>query len=133
MFSVSPSIDPGVRAIEVTVRTTTRPERLRDGEFVACFIMVAEAPDAVVVPFEGFIREDARVYGFVVDPDSKVVERRDLVLGLRGLEEIQVTEGLTAGELLVTRGRRTLTDGARVDVAQIDERERSLSPAESTR
>ena len=120
VFAVSPSVDPSARSILVTVRVSERPERLRDGEFASCFIMTDQAKDTVSIPYGAFVREDDAAFAFVVDEASQTVERRVLQLGLAGVQHIEVRKGITAGEVVVTRGRRSLGDGSRVDVAQIE-------------
>lgn len=120
VFSVSPSVDPSARSVQVKVRVTERPERLRDGEFASCFIMTQHVSDTVAIPYEAFIREDDHAFTFVAPKEGGPVERRDLQIGLAGVGRIEVKSGLTAGELVVTRGRRSLGDGSVVDVAQIE-------------
>ena len=120
VFSVSPSVDPSARSVQVKVRVTERPERLRDGEFASCFIMTRHAADTVAIPYEAFIREDDHAFAFVAPKEGGPVERRDLQIGLTGVGRIEVKSGLTAGELVVTRGRRSLGDGSVVDVAEIE-------------
>lgn len=120
VFAVSPSIDPTARSVQVTVRVTEKTERMRDGEFVSAFIMIDKAEQAVSVPYEGFIREDEHVFAFVVPEGGSKAVRRDLELGLNGVEHVQIKSGIEAGELVVTRGRRSLGDGSLVDVARVE-------------
>lgn len=121
VFAVSPSVDPSARSILVTVRVSERSERLRDGEFATCFIMAGRAEQVVSIPFGAFIREDDRSFAFVVDQASQTVQRRELALGLRGMQHLEIREGLQEGDLVVTRGRRSLGDGSRVDVAEVQD------------
>ncbi len=128
VFAVSPSVDPTARSILVTVRVSERPERLRDGEFASCFIMVDQAEDVVTIPYAAFIREDDKAFAFVVDEATNTVQRRSLEVGLSGIRQFEVRKGLSAGELVVTRGRRSLGNGSQVDVAQIEGTPRPAPP-----
>lgn len=119
VFAVSPSVDPSARSILVKVRVHQRPERLRDGEFASCFILTESSEDAIAVPFNAFIREDEHSFAFVVPEGGDKAERRELTLGLSGVDRAEIVRGLAKGELVVTRGRRSLGDGSRVDVARI--------------
>ncbi|MEM9463399.1 MAG: efflux RND transporter periplasmic adaptor subunit [Myxococcota bacterium] len=130
VFSVSPSVDPSARSILVTVRVSERSERLRDGEFANCFIMTDQAKDTVSIPYGAFVREDDAAFAFVVDKATQTVERRELQLGLTGVEYIEVRKGITAGEVVVTRGRRSLGDGSRVDVALVEGTPQPAEPPE---
>ena len=122
VFSVSPAVDPSARSILVKIRVKENPERLRDGDFVSAFIMVNRATDVVSIPFDAFVRDDDVAFAFVVPEGSTNVERRLLELGLAGVEHVEVKKGILAGELVVTRGRRSLGDGSQVDVAKIDDK-----------
>ncbi len=130
VFAVSPSVDPSARSILVTVRVAERPDRLRDGEFASCFIMTRKAEGAVSIPYEAFIREDNMAFAFVVPDGGDTAERRELSIGLTGVQQVEVRGGIAPGELVVTRGRRSLGDGSRVDVAEI-ERPPAVIPVES--
>lgn len=128
VFAVSPSVDPTARSILVTVRVSERSERLRDGEFASCFIMAGQAKGVVSIPYGAFIREDDRAFAFVVDEATQTAERRALTMGLTGMEHVEVREGIAPGDLVVTRGRRSLGDGSRVDVASIEGKPRPAAP-----
>jgi RND family efflux transporter MFP subunit len=117
VFSVSPSIHPGDRATEVKIRTVPGASSLRDGEFVTCWIVTAEHENAIVAPFDGIIREEDEVYGFVLDQDH-AARKRTLTIGIMDINGIEITKGLRAGELLVTKGRKGLSDGMVVDLVQ---------------
>lgn len=120
VFSVSPSVDPGGRSIQVKVRTTEGISRMRDGMFVTCWIVVREKPDAVVAPYNVFLFRDNVPHVFVVDQSKKRVEQRAVKLGIEGLESQEIITGVSPGELLVTDGRHRLVSGAPVTVLAIE-------------
>lgn len=128
VFAVSPSVDPSARSVLVTVRVTERPERLRDGEFASCFILSRQATDAVSIPYEAFIREDDMAFAFVVPEGGTTAERRELAVGLTGVSHIEVKRGIVPGEMVVTRGRRSLGDGSLVDIAEVEQPEHVGAP-----
>ncbi len=119
VFSVSPSINPGGRSIQVKVRARPRGRSLIDGQFVNCWIVVRERPDAIVLPYNTLLHEGKRKFVFVVDGKSGAVERRAVKLGIRGLHGVQVVSGLKAGEQVVGKGRNRLTDGTLVEVVAV--------------
>ena len=53
---------------------------------------------------------------FVVTGDR--VQRKDVVTGSAAAEDVEITNGLTAGDTVVTRGAFNLRDGDRVAVAK---------------
>lgn len=119
VFSVSPAISPGGRAIQIKVRTDGDTISLRDGMFVACWIVVAHKPRALVVPFDVFIYRENQPFVFVVDESAGRVEQRPVTEGISGLSLQEVLEGVETGDLLVTDGRYGLTHRAPVQVIEI--------------
>ncbi len=119
VFSVSPSINPGGRSIQVNVRARPRERSLVDGQFVNCWIVVKERPDALVLPYNTLLREGRQRFVFVVDKRRGVVERRAVKLGIRGLHGVEVVGGLRAGEQVIGKGRDRLTDGTPVEVVAL--------------
>jgi len=119
VFSVSPAISPGGRAIQIKVRTEKGPQNIRDGMFVTCWVVVAEKADAVVVPFDVFVYRKNKPYVFVVNPTEGRVEQRQVVEGIAGLSTEEILEGVQEGELLVNDGRHRLSNGAPVTVIDI--------------
>ena len=70
----------------------------------------------LVVPWVAVGEDRDGRFVFVVQPESEgtgIVNRRAVTLGEVG-KEIEILEGLEAGELLVTAGTRRLVDGMRV-------------------
>ena len=119
VFSVSPAVSPGGRAIQIKVRTVKGPQSIRDGMFVTCWIIVEEKTDAIVVPFDVFVYRQNRPYVFIVDRTKGVIEQREVVEGIVGLSIEEILKGVAEGDLLVTDGRHRLSHGAPVEIIEI--------------
>ena len=119
VFSVSPAISPGGRAIQVKVRTEKGAQGIRDGMFVTCWIIVAEKTDAIVVPYDVFVYRKNKPYVFVVDEKKGTVQKRLVVEDIPGFSTEEILEGVEEGELLVNDGRHHLSDGAPVTIIEI--------------
>ena len=72
--------------------------------------------DTVLVPAEAVLREGSETVVFVAR-DARA-ERRVVKTGIENPAQIEVTTGLRAGELVITRGHVGLADGAAITVAQ---------------
>jgi membrane fusion protein (multidrug efflux system) len=70
------------------------------------------AMDAVMVPEEALVPEQGNMFVFVVE--DGVAEKRQVRIGQRRVGDVQVAEGLAAGELVVTEGTQKLRDGVAV-------------------
>jgi membrane fusion protein (multidrug efflux system) len=70
--------------------------------------------DVLVVPEESLVPEQGNVFVYVVGEGA--VAKRKIITGQRRVGTVQVTDGLQAGELVVTEGTQKLRDGASVTV-----------------
>jgi len=74
-----------------------------------------ERTDTVLIPAEAVVREGSETVIFVTSGSR--AERRSVKTGIEDAARIEITDGLRAGELVITRGHVGLTDGAAVTVA----------------
>lgn len=74
-----------------------------------------ERTDTVLIPAEAIVREGDETVIFVAAGSR--AERRSVKTGIEDEARIEITDGLRAGELVITRGHLGLTDGAAVTVA----------------
>jgi multidrug efflux pump subunit AcrA (membrane-fusion protein) len=75
VYAVSPTINPGGRSIQIKLRTTGPDKRLSDGLHLSAWIVVAERPDALVVPRNALIFRGGKRHVFVVGADNTVTQR----------------------------------------------------------
>ncbi|MDJ0715610.1 MAG: efflux RND transporter periplasmic adaptor subunit [Prochloraceae cyanobacterium] len=117
IFSVSPSISPGERSVNVRIRVTQGQEQnLQDGQHVSVWMVVEEKERATVAPFSAFIFRDRQPYVFVVNQEEGTVEQRQITQGIEGLAKREILAGVKPGELLVIQGKNRLVNGAPVEV-----------------
>jgi HlyD family secretion protein len=119
VFSVSPSVSPGVRSMSVIVRIDRGAANIVNNERVGAWIAVEEKNDAVVVPWNTLVYRDRIPYLFVIEKQedgSIIAEQRQVQRGIVGLTLQEIPNNLKPGELVVTDGKENLVDGAPVDV-----------------
>jgi multidrug efflux pump subunit AcrA (membrane-fusion protein) len=80
--------------------------------FARGVINVGEQP-AITTPTVAVVYRDNKSGVFVIDANS-VVRFRQVVVGSRTQDRVEVTEGLKAGERVVVQGAGFLADGDRV-------------------
>jgi membrane fusion protein (multidrug efflux system) len=79
------------------------------------FLTVAlakERRDALLVPEEALVPEQARQFVYVVD--GAVASKREVRLGRREPGTVEITQGIVAGDHVVIEGGIKLRDGAAV-------------------
>ncbi len=116
VYSVSPSISPGGRSIQIKIRTTEGAEYLQDGMFVSARIIVAEKSNVVTLPGNCLVFRKDKAYVFVADSQTGIVARRPVVGGIGSIRKREVIDGVKEGEFVVTEGRYRLVDGAKVEI-----------------
>jgi RND family efflux transporter MFP subunit len=98
--------------LEVNVATRTVPliyelkntdGLLRIGQSVDLLVETAQVERALAIPGTAIVEEDGRPIAFV-QISGETFEKRDLTLGIRDGHWVQVLEGITEGERVVTRG-----------------------------
>jgi membrane fusion protein, multidrug efflux system len=87
------------------------------GAPVEITITTKSAPDAIAIPSAALFENAANdtFYVFVAGPDGKA-HRTVVAPGIRSPEEVQITSGLTPGQLVITSGGYALSDGLKVKV-----------------
>jgi RND family efflux transporter MFP subunit len=110
---VSATVDSATRSVAIRVQTTTTRRPLRIGETVFGSISIGTRPSAIVVPNEALVPEGEDFKVFVVDQGG-IAHERDVKVGSRTSSAVEITEGLSAGERVVTYGAYGLQDSAKV-------------------
>jgi RND family efflux transporter MFP subunit len=91
------------------------PHKLAVDMLLQLDIDAEERTDTVLIPAEAVVREGSKTVIFVASGSR--AERRSVKTGIEDAARIEITDGLRAGELVITRGHVGLTDGAAVTVA----------------
>ncbi|MCZ7564420.1 MAG: efflux RND transporter periplasmic adaptor subunit [Burkholderiales bacterium] len=112
--AIDPLVDQNGRALSLRARLRNVEGVLRPGMFVRTRVVLAERPDAVVVPEEAIVPIGAEQFVFRV-ADGRA-ERVRVATGVRRAGEVEISSGLRAGDLVVTAGQIKIRDGAAVRV-----------------
>ena len=110
---VSSTVDSVTRSVAVRVQAPTTRRPLRIGETVNGAIAVATRAAAIVVPADALVPEGEEFKVFVVDATGMAHER-DVKIGGRSAAGVEITDGLKAGERVVTYGAYGMQDSAKV-------------------
>jgi membrane fusion protein (multidrug efflux system) len=119
--AINPRVDAGGRSLEVRARLTNREGKLRPGMFVRVRTIIGSRENALLVPEEAIVPsgEDFFVFRVVDREGQQVAQRVRVKTGVRRAGQVEIVEGLKAGDLVVTAGSRLGRDGQPVKL--IDE------------
>jgi membrane fusion protein, multidrug efflux system len=113
--SVDSRVDPSTRSITVRALVPNPAGLLKPGMFLTVRL-ARDATDALVVPEQALVPEQGDMFVFVAK--DGIAEKRLVRIGQRRVGNVQIVQGLAAGDLVVTEGTQKLRDGARVQVAK---------------
>jgi membrane fusion protein, multidrug efflux system len=107
---VDRTVDPKTGTIKVRASFPNAANRLRPGQFARVRVAAEERADAVLVPQVAVQELQSAKYVLVVGPDNKIVQRT-ITVSDRYEDSFIVTEGLKAGERVVTEGVQKVRPG----------------------
>ena len=110
--AIDPLVDQNGRAVILRARLKNTDGQLRPGMFVRTRLILAERANALTVPEEALMPSGADQFVYKV-VDSKAT-RVKVKTGLRRGSQVEVVEGLQAGDVVVTAGQIKLREGVAV-------------------
>lgn len=111
LSEITPKGDPATKTFRVYFALPDNTP-LRIGMSVEANIVVREAKDVLLVPSEALVRD-----GVLTVVDGRV-RRVQLAVGIRGTRLVEVTNGLSLGQRIISPARPELVDGERVRVRE---------------
>ena len=112
---IAPVFLESTRQARVEVWLDNPGLRLKPGMFVRATVVLDRVAETTIVPEQALVRRDGRDGVFVLDADGKSVSWRDVAVGIRQGDKVQV-EGERLGTRVVTLGQQLLDDGSEVSV-----------------
>ncbi|MGU3538949.1 efflux RND transporter periplasmic adaptor subunit [Methylobacterium sp. A54F] len=113
---IAASLDPATRRLAVRSEVENPDRVLRPEMFATYTIITGRAEPSPSVPLDAVVYEGRDAHVWVARPDGAVVARA-IKIGLINGNNAQVTEGLGAGEEIVTRGALFIDRAASGDKA----------------
>ncbi len=114
---ISAAVDTASRGVPTRVEITPASGVLRIGQTVFGRIAVAEHDKAVTVPLESLVPTGEGFKVFVVD-EKGIAESRPVKIGGRTDHSAWITDGLKAGDKIVTQGAYGVDDSTKVETGE---------------
>jgi membrane fusion protein (multidrug efflux system) len=109
--AVDPRIDPRTRMVGLRARVEKSSGELVPGMAVQVRLLVAQIPDAIVLPQEAIVRQGSKHVVFTLDAKNQA-EQREVTLGEFFVDGVHVTSGIPPGASVVVAGQQKLRPGA---------------------
>ena len=114
--AIDSRVDPVTRAVTVRAEIANPEARLRPGMLLTVRLLKPERA-ALVIPEIALLQVGAKSFVYRVGADEKV-EQVEVKTGARRRGEVEIVEGLAAGERIVVEGTVKLRPGAPIAEAQ---------------
>ena len=112
IFAINPRLDEAGRSQAIRAHISNSDGRLSPGQFVRVSVILAERPNALVIPEEAIMPVGAQLLVNLVVAGK--VELREVKLGKRLAGRVEVVEGLQGDETLISAGWQKVRAGAPV-------------------
>lgn len=114
VYAIDPIVEPGGRAVRLRARIPNPDARLTAGLFARVEIVISEREQVLLIPESAvFARGNGRHVFRIVDGRAKLTP---VSVGVRRPGQVEIREGLAAGDVVVTAGHQTLRDNGEVEV-----------------
>jgi multidrug efflux pump subunit AcrA (membrane-fusion protein) len=114
---ISPALDPGSTTVEVWLRLENPKGVFKAGTPVHTFITGRTATNAVLLPAESIqtAQDGSSKFVMVMGADG-VAHKRTVTLGIQTPENVQVLDGISASDMVITAGAYAMDDGTKVKI-----------------
>ena len=122
--AIDPLVDANGRSIGIRGCIDNRQLALRPGMFARVTAVFGERERAMVVPEEAIVPQGNRVFVYRLadgpDQDSKTAQRVEVKVGMRRPGQVEIVQGLRAGDMVVTAGQQRIQrDGMAVRMMDV--------------
>lgn len=119
IYAREPRINQGTRTINLRAIADNENIEVLPGAFANIEITLRGIDDAILIPSESLVPEMAGYKVFLYE--DGVISSREVKIGTRTDTRILITEGLTAGDTVLTTGLLQVRDGMEVRLGELTE------------
>ena len=114
VYAVEPRIDAATRTVQVRAKAPNPDRRLLPGAFAEVRLVLERIDDALLVPSIALIPGLEATTVYVVEDGA--AQPRQVQVGRRTAEQVQILDGLAAGDEVIVSGLQQLKPGVAVAV-----------------
>ncbi|MEO0331244.1 MAG: efflux RND transporter periplasmic adaptor subunit [Bacteroidota bacterium] len=114
IYAIDPMIDPATRTLKMRAISPNEYRRLLPGQFARISLTLNREDNALMVPTQAVIPELNGHKVFVAKQGT--VEERKVEVGIRTNKDVEISEGLSQQDTVVTSGILQIKSGSSVDI-----------------
>lgn len=112
---VSTAADSATGLYNIEAKLQNTNGELKPGMFANIRLVVEKKENVISVPLNTVLEKNGEKYVFVVD-ENNIAHKTAVKTGLKNDEYIEITEGLSLHDIVVTKGQDFLSDGSAVNI-----------------
>ncbi len=121
---VSPVLDTTSRTMAIRIKIAKKDSRIRVGMYARVKLITESIKDALLVPAAAVVKREGQTYVFKVD-EMKENEGKAVLVSIKpGItvdDKTEISEGIAAGDVIITKGQSLLNDGSKVKIVSLSE------------
>ena len=110
---VSSVVDPDTRTVKVRTEVPNGDGRLKPDMFANVEIVTAAHRTAITIPLSAVLDDGGKSVVFVAD--GKEYKKKEVTLGLKSDDRVEITDGLISGDKVVVKGNYLLMEQSKPD------------------
>ncbi|RFM36414.1 efflux RND transporter periplasmic adaptor subunit [Chitinophaga silvisoli] len=118
ILAVDRGVDNQTATIKVRIEFANPKDELKDGMSAVLQVLNEQSGENVIIPYRAVVEQMGEFFVFVAT-DSLTAEQRKIHLGPKLRDRVVVTDGVKAGEVVVTDGFQRLRDGGKIDTSGV--------------
>ena len=123
---VSPVLDNSSRTMLTKVRIVQRNNKIKIGMYARVKLITETHANSIVLSSTAIVTREGNPYVFVLNQaasaeEKPTVHQQAVKLGLTIDDKTEIVDGLTAGQIVVTKGQSLLSEGSKVNVVSLTE------------
>lgn len=112
---ISPALDAGSTTVEVWIKIPNKDSSLKPGTAARVAISAKTIKGALTIPNSSLLKEESgQKYVMVVE--NSAARKRDVQTGIADGEDVQIVEGIKAGDQVITEGSYGIEENTKVKV-----------------
>lgn len=120
---ISPALDPGSTTVEIWLKADNKKGSLKVGTPVKVSITGHTVENALKVPVSSILTADDGSKSVMVVGSDSTAQKKPVQTGIQDGDDIQITQGVTTSDMVITTGAYGLDKGTKVKVGKADEDE----------
>ncbi|MBY4676260.1 efflux RND transporter periplasmic adaptor subunit [Marinobacterium arenosum] len=119
IYAIAPSVDNRAHNIQLRARIPNPEGKLRPGLFAKISLLIDRDEQSMLIPEQAIVPQDGGFFVMRVG-QGNTVEMVPVVMGQRRPGQVQIIDGLNAGDVIVTAGHLKLYPGMPVTPIFVD-------------